>query len=162
MTAAHVDIAQSHGIGPLPIPGRESHTSDLARLETRLDTLRRYPRAKPEQPLREDFWAKLAELLEPCQTTVGYHDLNAPDAYEAKGPSDIQQLGARVEQLGLLNPIHPTRLAEAMGLPIEVVVQELLMATKVGLTRMRWAPECHRCGSAVLIEDQLGNLPGLR
>ena len=160
MTAAPVDIAQSHGIGPTPIPGRESHTSDLARLETRLDTLRRYPRANPEQPLREDFWAKLSEMLEPCQTTVGYHDLNAPDAYEAKGPSDIQQLGARVGQLGLLNPIHPTRLAEAMGLPIEVVIQELLMATKVGLARMRWAPECHRCGSAVLIEDQLGNLPG--
>ena len=158
-SARSIDIGQSHGIGPTPIPGRESHTSDLARLEARLDTLRRYPRAAPEQPLREDFWQHLTDMLEPCQGGVGYHDLDAPDSFEAKGPPDIQQLGARVGRLGLLNPIHPTRLAEALDLPVETVLLELLMATKVGLARMRWAPECHRCGSAVLIEDQLGNLP---
>lgn len=155
-----VDISRSHGLGPAPIEGRESHTSDMARFEARMEDVRAFARKASDSPLHEGFWEFLRGVLAPCVSTVGYRAEADATTAIPKVPSDIQGLGARVGQLGLVNPINPAMLSAACGLPLNLVLMELLVATRVGMMRMRWAPECVRCGSAVLVTESLGSLPG--
>lgn len=154
-----INIAQSHGIGPAPIQGRESHTTNIARFDIRLAEVQRYRRLATDPPFHGEFWAFVRDLLRPCEGSVGYRSEDDASVTVPKAPGDIQGLGQRVEQLGLVNPIHPNRLADACQLPLETVLTELLVATRVGLVRMRWAPECIRCGSAVMVANSLGALP---
>ena len=152
------DISRSYGLRPAQIQGRESHTTDLARFDARIAEVESFQRAVTVQAFHTEFWAFVRTLLAPCERTVGYHSEEDPTVAIPKAPQDIQGLGERVGQLGLLNPIFPKALAEACGLDETVVLTELLVAAKVGLLRMRWAPECIRCGSAVLVTDTLSSL----
>lgn len=155
----HINIAQSHGLGPAPIAGRESHTTNLARFDIRLEHVRGFHREGLHTPWNPGFWKSVREILAPCETSTGYG--SRPDATVTvpKSPRDVQGLGQRVGQLALVNPIHPNRLAEACGVPLHVALTELLIATRVGMVNMRWAPECVRCGSAVMVTERLSALP---
>lgn len=153
-----MNISSNHGIGPELISGRESHTTDMSRFEQRLQSVQSYDR-KTGAPFNTDFWNAVRGILAPCETSTGYQSNTDATVAIPKQPTDIQGLGQRVGQLGAVNPIHPCRLAAITGCSEDVVINELLVATKVGLTRMRWAPECVRCGSAVLVTDTLGTLP---
>ena len=159
-TRRSIDVSESHGIGPQPIYGRDSHTADLRRFDLRLETLRQFKRRRHDAPFHQGFWDAVRAILAPCETSVGYSAEQDPTASIPKAPQDIQGLGARVGQLSVVNPIHPNRLAEACGVSLETALTELLVATRVGMVRMRWAPECVRCGSAVLITESLHELPG--
>ena len=154
-----INISSNHGIGPEIIDGRESHTTDMLRFDRRLESVQQFERKAGVQPFHQGFWAKLRGVLAPCEASVGYTAHEDSSVSIPKEPSDIQCLGQRVGQLGNVNPIHPCRLAEAFGLSEETVLNELLVATKVGMARMRWAPECVRCGSAVIVTDTLHTLP---
>ena len=154
-----INISTNHGIGPELIFGRESHTTDMKRFEKRLQNVQNYNRASTT-PFNQDFWNAIRGILSPCETSTGYQSHVDASIAVPKQPTDIQGLGQRVGQLGPVNPIHPCRLAEITGFSEDIVLNELLIATKVGLTRMRWAPECVRCGSAVLVTETLSALPG--
>ena len=157
--AGAVDIARSHGLGPPPMQGRESHTADLGRFDVRVEEVRAFERAATDPPFHQGLWSFLRDILAPCETSVGYPSEADASVSVPKAPTDVQRLGARVGQLALVNPINPSVLAAGSGVPLELVLAELFVATRVGMVRMRWSPECVRCGSAVSILDALGELP---
>ena len=142
------------------IEGRESHTSDMARFDVRVAQVKAFERSGVDPAFSAQFWSFMRDILAPCEGSVGYPSAADSSLSVPKAPPDIQRLGARVGQLGLVNPINPAVLAAEAGLPLEQVLAELFVATHVGMLRMRWAPECVRCGSAVGIFDGLGDLPG--
>ena len=155
----HIDISKSHALGITPRPNRESHTVDLAHFTRKCEELRAWRRAPTDPPYHEAFWSYMRGLLVVCQEPVGYE--SGPDARSVspKGPQDVNRLFQRIQQLGLINPIYPALLATAAQLTIDEVLTELLYAAKVGMMTMRWAPECTRCGSAVLITELLNEIP---
>ena len=155
-----VNIAQSHGLGSVPLKDRESHTVDLAQFVQNCEDLKELERASTDAPYHEDFWSYMRELLTPCQDPVGYASGENSRAVSAKGPEDVGRLIHRIQNLGLLNPIYPKQLAAAAQLTEDEVLTELLYATKIGMMQMRWSPECTRCGSAVLITELLSDIPG--
>lgn len=158
-SSAQIDISQSHGIGPAPIAGRESHTTSMARFDIRLAEVREFKRRPTDSPFHAGFWQAVRDILAPCEGSVGYHSELDARVTVPKAPPQVAGLGERVGMLGAVNPIHPNRLAEACGVPLSNVLTELLVATRVGMVRMRWAPECIRCGSAVTVTEQLSSLP---
>lgn len=152
-------VANNHNLAPMPILGRASHTSNLQRFEQKYEQLKAYPREKTDSSLNVEFWQKVRGILASCQDPVGYEESpNSTDAV-AKGPEDIQKFAGRVGALSLINPIYPAALAKSVEIEIEDVLTELLYACKVGMLQIRWAPECIRCGSAVVLSNFLGDLP---
>lgn len=155
-----VDISQDHSIGPAPILGRESHTADLDEFDKALELMRNYERSATDPPMSEKFWAKIRSNLADFIEGVGYEAQENSESTIVKGPNDISNLITRVVGMSAYNPIHPARLVTEMeGYSTETILTELMYGTKVGLVTMQWAPECERCGSAVLIRSHLGQLP---
>lgn len=154
-----VDLSQRHNLGPAPIPGRDSHTADLQAFEGYLEVMRQQGRASTDLPLHEGFWAFVREKLRQCTEPVGFDEQGDARAIVPKGPEDVQRLIERVVALSPFIPIHPVQLAATAQLPASVVLTELFYATKAGMTAMRWAPECTRCGGPVTITDFLHELP---
>uniref|UniRef100_A0A7S4KD36 Guanylate cyclase domain-containing protein n=1 Tax=Odontella aurita TaxID=265563 RepID=A0A7S4KD36_9STRA len=106
----------------------------------------------------EEFWTFVRSILEKA-TPVGFEELDDPESVAPKGKADADNFLTKCVSIGMINPIHPAVLARESGVPHQVVMEELLYATKVGLASMRWAPECERCGSAVTEAAQIGRLP---
>ena len=154
-----VSVERSYAIGSPPRSDRESHTVDLLQFDERLKQLEETQRAPTDLPYNENFWHSIRSQLAQCVEPVGYGGCEAADQVQPKGPEDVNLLFQRIMQLGLFNPIYPKALASHFALDEAAVLTELLYATKVGMMSMRWAPECTRCGSAVLITELLNELP---
>jgi len=154
-----IDISQNHSIGPAPIFGRESHTSDLEEFDKALELMKNYERSPTDPPMSESFWATIRVRLADFVEAVGYEEAENPELTIVKGPDDISNLISRVVGMSIFNPIHPSRLVNEIEESTETILTELMYATKVGLVMMQWAPECERCGSAVLVRSHLGQLP---
>jgi hypothetical protein len=90
---------------------------------------------------------------------VGYSEIEDSSGVVAKGPDDVGDFFKKVIGISSINPIHPNVIAEQCGLPVELVLEELFHATKVGLLQMLWTPECVRCGSAACTADSLTSIP---
>lgn len=153
------NISQSHGLGPPPISGRASHTTDLQRFQTLVGRLKDGHRHNGHRAFSERVWQRIGEILSQCQQPLPYLEAATGEAVAPLTPQDVASVGQRVTRLALLNPIHPHRLAEAIDVDEDELLVELMYATTVGLTRMRWAPECERCGSAVVVVGNLQELP---
>mmetsp|Transcript_6203 Transcript_6203/g.9531 ORF Transcript_6203/g.9531 Transcript_6203/m.9531 type:complete len:613 (+) Transcript_6203:204-2042(+) len=158
-TSTMVDISQNHSIGPAPIFGRESHTADLDEFDKALELMKNYERSPTDPPMSESFWATIRSGLAEFIEGVGYEELENAESTIVKGPNDISNLITRVVGMSAYNPIHPARLVNEIEESTDTILTELMYATKVGLVAMQWAPECERCGSAVLIRSHLGQLP---
>ena len=154
-----VDVSKNHGIGPAPLSGRESHTTDMALFQAKLQELSAMQRATTDLPYSDQFWTFIESVLSQCQEPTNFRDAGDATQVTPKGPDDIAALVQRIIALSPLNPIHPYRLAEAAGCDHDQVLTELMYATKIGMTQMKWAPECTRCGSAVIVADSLSDLP---
>ena len=144
-----LDVSQDFGIGPAPLSGRESHTSDIELFESKLYELKTMSRALTDSPYHDGLWTFIGELLAQCQEPTGFQDLEDSAQVAPKGLDDIASIAQRITTLALLNPIYPYRLAEASGYKHTEVLTELLYATKIGMMHMKWAPECTRCGSSL-------------
>mmetsp|Transcript_14243 Transcript_14243/g.29928 ORF Transcript_14243/g.29928 Transcript_14243/m.29928 type:complete len:899 (+) Transcript_14243:95-2791(+) len=113
---------------------------------------------QPSYPFNAKFWAYIRSILEKAKP-VGYSELPEPSSTQVKGPKDANAFLQKVIGISSINPIQPAILAENGEFDEMEVMAELLYATCVGLVAMRFAPECVRCGSAVLDTDMLGRMP---
>lgn len=153
------ELSKEHGLGPAPIAGRASHTSDLEAFGRYLTIMRGQQRASTDAAFDDRLWTFVADALAACTEPVGYDEVEDASVTTPKGSSDVARMIERVIALGLFIPIHPVRLAEAAGVSLSDTLTELLYATRAGLMQMRWAPECGRCGSSVTITTLLQDLP---
>ena len=150
---------QNHNLAPMPIKGRASHTFDLQAYEYYYNLLLQYPRASTDSSLNHSFWDMVKTSLKQCVGPIPFEESETADQVIAKGPQHIQSFVERVMGLALFNPIYPSSLAQHSKLSVKEVLTELLYATKVGMLKMRWSPECIRCGSAVLVTNFLSDVP---
>lgn len=131
----------------LPLPGRESHTSDLDRFLHYVNLVQQEPRlAGIEPPFNENFWVFCKDILEKG-IPIGYSELPDREGVIPKSNTDSGLLIMKYIQLSPLNPAYPNQLSHMSGIPLNEVLTELLYATKVGMMSMRWTPLCERCGT---------------
>ena len=131
----------------LPIPGRESHTSDMEQYGLFLHKVKTMKRSRVDTPFHKPLWDFFGNVLEKAKP-VGYSD-GSDDAVVAKGPKDNDAFLQKVRDTNIINPIHPILVSRASGVPIREVLTELLLATKCGMMSMKLTPNCQRCGSSV-------------
>jgi len=143
----------------MPIRGRESHTADLDAFDRYVDVLRNASRPSTIGPYSDDFWAHIRGVLE-AAVPVGFEELPDRDAVVPKGPADCAKFLGKVVATASINPIHPNIVADAAGLPLGTVLNELFCATRLGLVDMHWAPLCERCGSMACAKSRIEDLPG--
>ena len=172
-----VDLAQDHSKRTSLKKGVESHTSDLDEFDRYL-LLLADDRPKPKtlnadidnqkdelsqvdleySTASSGFWAYVRSILERA-TPVGYNELPVSNSVVPKGPDDVAKFFTKVIGISDINPIHPNLIAKNRGIPLDVVLHELLHATKIGLVHMLWTPECVRCGGAACTEESLELIP---
>eukprot|EP00542_Grammatophora_oceanica_P006712 CAMPEP_0194063152 /NCGR_PEP_ID=MMETSP0009_2-20130614/79583_1 /TAXON_ID=210454 /ORGANISM="Grammatophora oceanica, Strain CCMP 410" /LENGTH=445 /DNA_ID=CAMNT_0038715171 /DNA_START=87 /DNA_END=1424 /DNA_ORIENTATION=- len=145
----------------LPIPGRESHTSDIDQFELYLKRIRSMERSSLDTPFNEKFWEFFRNLLKQASDPVGYGGVVDPKTTEAKGPADNEKFISKIQATSHINPIHPILLSQASEVPPKEVLTELLYATKARLLTMKLTPNCLRCGSSVCAIERatIKNLP---
>lgn len=140
----------------LPIPGRESHTSDMQVFGWHFTRLMNLGRIEGDPPLNHHFWKFIQKILETA-TEAGYSELLNPDDAAPKGPNDNAAFLNKIRSTNVINPIHPKVLASESGLPLETVLTELLYATQTQLVTMRWTPSCDICHGQKKIQNKLNN-----
>jgi hypothetical protein len=129
----------------LPIPGRESHTSDLDQFLAYVHRVRCVPRVPGDPPFGLKFWRFVKKILETA-TRVGYEELRDANAVEPKSARDNDAFVGKIATTSIINPIDPVLIAECVDLPLDEVLTELLYATQVDMLRMRWFPDCEYPG----------------
>jgi hypothetical protein len=130
----------------LPLPGRESLTSDLQVFLSYLVQMQKVPRTYYECPFSDNFWLFIKSKLEAAKP-IGYTDMENRYQTLQKGPDDNAALISKFIETSPVNPIYPNVVADMSGIPFDVVLTELLHATAVGMCMMRFTPMCDRCGS---------------
>lgn len=126
----------------LPIPGRESHTSDMNQFLTYIHRLNHIRRFEGDAPLNLEFWKYIKSVLETASKPVGYMGLTDCDAVEPKSAQDNATFLKKIETTSIINPMDPSLLAERLNMPVEDILTELLYAAKIDMVRMRWFPNC--------------------
>jgi len=109
-------------------------------------------------PFNSDFWSYVRSILSTAKP-VGFTELDDPRGVVPKGPDEADAFLQKAIGIGPINPIVPANLAQSGGFAEETVLSELLYATRVGMVRIQFAPECDRCGSVVTARDRLGDIP---
>lgn len=125
----------------LPIPGRESHTGDMAQFMSYIRRLGMIKRFEGDPPFSLPFWLFIKNVLDEAKP-VGYTELQDTEAVERKTASDNIAFLQKIEATSIINPIDPGALAEKTGLSIDDVLTELFYATQMDMLRMRWFPDC--------------------
>lgn len=143
----------------VPIPGRESHTSDIDQYLLHVAELKAQKRRPDvDLPFHEQFWDDLKGVLQNA-CPVGYTEMDSPTDVQHKGPDDNAAFMRKLENTKLINPIHPILLATAFQIPLDQVLTELLFGAKLGFMNMKLTPNCQRCGSSVCAVDRVSDLP---
>lgn len=125
----------------LPIPGRESHSSDMDQFLIYVQRVKLQPRFEGCTPFSAPFWIFMKKVLEGAEP-VGYCELPDSDETDQKGPEDNDAFIAKVQNTACINPINPELIADQSSVPLDEVLTELLYATLVGLVTMKWGPSC--------------------
>jgi len=127
----------------LPMPGRESHTSDIDQFLIYIQRVKIQPRFETCTPFCEQFWIFMKEVLEKAKS-VGYCELPDSDKTDQKGPEENEAFIAKIQNTAIINPINPHLIAEDSGISLDEVLTELIYATIVGCVTMEWGPSCER------------------
>jgi class 3 adenylate cyclase len=141
------------------LSGRESNTADLVAFDDFYSQLRRLDRKARDPLLNPTFWDKLRALLSKFQEPLGFTSL--PGSEQCLPISDhlLQKFLSRVfEHLSSILPLQPDALADKFGIPEEDIVNQLLLATRVGLVGLRYAVECRGCKGDLGQVAKLGDL----
>ena len=125
----------------LPIPGRESHTSDVGSFLSYIQRMNTIKRFEGDPPFSLKFWRFVKEVLETA-IPLGYTELQDTEAVEPKSADDNTAFLKKISNTGIINPIDPGLIAEKIDLSLDEVLTELLYATQVDMLRMRWFPDC--------------------
>jgi hypothetical protein len=141
------------------IPGRESHTSNLAAFDAQVALLVRNPRSDADAPFCAPLWGVLRQHLAQFTSGVGMRSL--PSAQDCFDPGDdiLAAYKARVIASAPLMPLDIPYFASAAGIPLQSAIGEFLRATKAGLMKLRFAPMCQVCHGQ---SRQLASLDELR
>ena len=131
---------------PVPLPGRESHTADMDQFLVCLRKVQTAIRHPLEPAFHEGFWVFFKTILD-AAVPVGYAGVEDPKAVVDKSAADSGALIAKYIATSPINPIYPAQLASMAGIPLEIVLTELLHASRSGMMSMRWTPVCERCGT---------------
>lgn len=145
---------------PLPLPGKESHTSDLEQFEFFLNKIKAIPRMEYEgdAPFNSQFWDHMRGILELAKP-LGFSDLDDREQCMPKGPGDNKALITKFIETGPINPIQAQVMSDLSGVPINETLTELLYAVKAGMMTMRWTPICDRCASPTCSKTNLNKFP---
>jgi hypothetical protein len=146
----------------MPLPGKESHTTDMEQFEFYLNKVKAMPRMAYEgdTPFNTVFWDYIRGVLE-CGKPLGFTDLPDREQCMPKGASDNGAMISKIMNTFPINPLYPNVVADLSGVPIAEVLTELLYAVKVGMLTMRWTPVCDRCYSATCVKRSLQKFPAL-
>jgi hypothetical protein len=131
----------------LPIPGRESHTGDMAQFMSHIRRLGMVKRFEGDPPFSLTFWKFIKEVLDTA-VPVGYKELQDTEAVESKKAEDNTAFLQKVADTSIINPIDPGKIAEKTGLTLDEVLTELFYATQMDMLRMRWFPDCELAGTS--------------
>ena len=125
----------------LPIPGQESHTSDMNQFLIYVQRVKLQPRFETCTPFCTTFWIFMKNVLEKAQS-VGYCELPDADESDQKGPEENEAFIAKIQNTACINPINPQAIVDQTGISLDEVLVELLYAAIVGLVTMEWTPSC--------------------
>lgn len=132
------------------IDDRESHTSDLQKFDRFVLTLIDVDRNPNDTPYEDSLWNYIRETLETHGGSADYIPLKKKSEFSHMTADDAAKFMAKFEGLDLINPINPHKLADATNLPLSVVLTELVYSTSIGLTTLKFAPQCQRCGGSTM------------
>jgi len=132
----------------LPIPGRESHTSDMDAFCWHVHRLQALGRLEGDPSINVKFWRFIRIVLEGAHE-VGYSGFTDTEEVATKGPKDNSAFANKIRNTSIINPIHPAVIAKEADVPLDDVLTELVYATRSGMVTMRWAPGCERYGRFV-------------
>lgn len=146
----------------MPLPGKESHITDMELFDFYLNKIKAMPRIAGEgdTPFNAPFWDCIRGVLE-YGIPVGFNDLPDREQCMPKGPSDNGALITKFMNTAVINPVYPNVVADVSGVPIADVMTELLYAVNVGMLTMRWSPICERCSSVTCSKKSLKTFPAL-
>mmetsp|Transcript_26934 Transcript_26934/g.39839 ORF Transcript_26934/g.39839 Transcript_26934/m.39839 type:complete len:637 (-) Transcript_26934:21-1931(-) len=143
--------------GQVMIDHRESHTANLEEFDNYMKQMHTKNASKEANT---KLWQYVRSTLEQHGQPAGFapqqnneEEDNAYFMAHAKKKSD-----AFVEKfigLDLINPINPATIANAANIPMADILTELVQSTIIGLTTLRFAPICKRCGGQVSQEADL-------
>ena len=126
---------------------QDTHIFHSRELEAKIELLRNHERTETDSAFHADFWR--------CLTTE-IHSLHLLLSEKTtKEGKEIQ----KEEKRSLFFPIHPLQLSMRWNIDLNVVLTELLYATKVGLLEMHWAIECLQCSANTLFGNNLEQTP---
>jgi hypothetical protein len=141
------------------ISGRESNTTDLIAFDDFYSQLRRLDNKSDDPLVNSPFWETLRVLLSKFQEPLGFACLPGPEQCLPIGGDLMQRYFDRVvEHLSSILPLQPDALADKFGIPEEDIVNQLLLATRVGLVGLRYAVECRCCKGDLGQVAKLGDL----
>mmetsp|Transcript_1411 Transcript_1411/g.2975 ORF Transcript_1411/g.2975 Transcript_1411/m.2975 type:complete len:663 (+) Transcript_1411:144-2132(+) len=113
---------------------------------------------RTQYPFNSKFWTYFRSILSNAKP-VGFYELSNPNAAALKGPDEASNFLGKLRAISPINPIQPAAIAKEGGFNEDEVLAELFYGTVVGLVAMIFAPECVKCGSAVMDTDIMGRVP---
>lgn len=138
----------------IPLPHRESLTSDMEAFLGYLCQVRKESRGKGETAFNEKFWLFIKSRLD-AAVPIGYTDLPNRHQVNPKGRCDNDRMLSKFVETSPVNPIYPNVVAEMSGVSLDEVLTELLCASACGMCSMRFSPACERCGAPTCAASSL-------
>mmetsp|Transcript_10608 Transcript_10608/g.15611 ORF Transcript_10608/g.15611 Transcript_10608/m.15611 type:complete len:593 (-) Transcript_10608:133-1911(-) len=138
-------LQDTSGRGQVLIDSRESHTADLESYDRYMILLKEaHPTLEPK------VWTFLRKLLEQHGGSTGFEP-NDDEFFVPKTQEESNRFMSKVKGLDPINPINPKKISKLLPeTSLETILTDLLFATQVGLTTLRFAPQCKRCGGQCL------------
>jgi hypothetical protein len=143
------------------ISGRESNTTDLVAFDDFYNQLRRLVQQTHDLNVRLNtvFWQKIRGMLAKYREPMGFQNLPSANQSLPIGYDLIDGFHDRVlEQWRSILPLQSDALAATLDIQEDDVVNQLLLATRVGLVNIRFAVECSGCKCDLGQVGRLGDL----